>query len=128
MKILMKLVVVLLFSCAQKNENSIGLLIVNKTQIKTNEFEDIYCLDQLNNNNLKEELFRVRKIGVLNGNSDEFSKLTIEDRDSLYWFNVELFHLSENDTLRVANFGGRDINKEGAVNSIKESLCMFLNK
>ncbi len=124
------LILLIIYGCKSNNDNDkiVGLTIVNNTNIDFSGFYEIDCLDELSNKNIRD--VRIEKlIPPKNNSSDKNVKLTIQNIDTNnLWYNIEVYRFSNSDTIRVANFGGREIEKINATIEIKETLCQFLNK
>ncbi len=121
-------ILLLTYSCKSNNDKIVGLTIISNANLDLSEFYEIDCSYELINQNIND--IRIEKlIPQKNISSDNYVKLTIQNIDTKnLWYNIELYRFSNSDTIRIANFGGREIKKNNATIKIKETLCKFLNK
>jgi len=120
------------FSCNESNSNNnefTKLIVSSSLNYNDSDFATIDCRKELKKLNLKESQVRVQHLEMNSRfDSNTFVKLIIINKNDSIWFNVEQFLIKNSDTLRISNFGGRQIPRANHISAIKETVCKFLNK
>lgn len=114
-------------SCSPESVEFVVFVDDQHSGIDIKSLNELDCSNDLPETAMKKKFIRMTKNEEkVNG---EFAKLTISKKgDDSLSFNIEVFRIEKNDTLRTSNYGGRTIQKVDASKIVKETLCKFLNK
>lgn len=113
-------------SCEQKEEAYPIVVDDQDSGVNWSEFDKLNCAAHRIEDAKPKKVIRFQKSAIVE--QSLFGKVTLlGKRDSLF-FNLEAFRVERNDTLRIANFGGRTIPKVGAKMILEETICKFFNK